>query len=131
MTDEQYRLRLENWIRWARGRKYGPAGARCQGIESLWRSMNWGDIAEGPESMLQALHGPVMILDAIRVEDAWKTLPERPRGFLKYALVKAENPRKTCRRYQLHWLAYDGELMQSAAQLRKACEDARIVVRSD
>jgi hypothetical protein len=99
-----------------------PSGARCKGIESLWRSMNWGDIAEGPEGTLYALKGPIMTLDAAQVEKTWKTLPDSPRTMLKFALVKAEHPRKTCRRLNLHWLLYDEQLLVSALALRNSLQ---------
>lgn len=117
MTDDQYRLRLENWIRWARGRDYLPDPLRCSGIESLWRSFDWGEPEEAQEALPTRL-GPVEGKDAIIVETTWYKLPEVPRGMLKYALVKAEDPRKTCRRLHMHWKLYDEELYRAALMLR-------------
>lgn len=116
-----FQSRVENWQRWARGHA-GLRPIQAESLERLYRSLNWGDLADGPPTALEALRGAVDVLDAQVIEDAWRTLPEPYKGFLKGAWIKAEHHRKTCRLNGVHWRQYDETLMLAMLMLRDLVE---------
>ena len=108
-----FQSRVENWQRWARGHA-GLRPLQAESLERLYRSLNWGDIATDPNpGPLDALRGPVDILDAQIIEDAWRTLPEPYRTFLKSAWIRGHHPRVTCRKAGVHHLRYEEILVLS------------------
>lgn len=123
-----FQARFENWQRWARGHA-GLKPLQAESLERLYRSLNWGDIASDPNpGPLDALRGPVDVLDAQLIEDAWRTLPEPYKGFLKGSWVKGEHWRKTCRLHNVHWREYDEVFLHAMLMLRDLVEEEELSI---
>lgn len=94
MTEEWIDLAIENWARWGRVRR---STVRCQSIEHRYRSpqrTHWPNDAPPYEIRV------VSIPSAITVEDAWKTLPFRPKMVLKWWYVLRLPVSQICRQFR-------------------------------
>ncbi len=119
---KEWQSRAENWQRWARGH-YGLRPLQAESLERLYRSLNWGDIASDPSpSPLGAIKPSVDVLDAQRIEDAWRALEEPYKTVLKSAWIRGHHPRVTCRKAGIHYLRYERVLSEGMCALSMCVE---------
>lgn len=109
MLDQQ----IENWCRWhwsvMRKRR-----RQCMSLEGNWRSRQPSDVAtETPPARVDQAA-------AMRVEDAWKTLPFREKFLLKWHYVFAHSHGTVCRDMRKHGLHLNLEMYDAILALARA-----------
>lgn len=118
MTDTDFELLLENWVRWSKTR-YGLR--RVQSLEGNWRSKQPWDAPVTPRP-------PIDKLAAERVEDAWKSLTSSAHKLLlKWHYVYLRPVWGIVKSLRLHGITlhpmdYDYEVRKAARMLKNAID---------
>lgn len=118
MTELEFELLLENWVRWSKSRR--PQG-RVYSLEGNWRSpQEWDRV---PTS-----RGPIDKLAGQQVEDAWTSMPSTPHKLLlKWHYIYLRPVWGICKSWRahgwtLHPMDYDTEVRRATGLLRHALD---------
>lgn len=107
--------RLENWGRWASGRKvshtcYSAEGGYHPPFRVDDMPTGWGDWKVTPPTV----RAPKLdVLDALATERCMPYLPDKTRKVLKFIYVYRQSPTFCCRRLKLRLFEWDAFLLKS------------------
>ena len=118
MTDNEFSLLLENWVRWSRSRR---PQRRTISLEGNWRSPQ-------PWDALPITHVPVDKLAGQEVEDAWASMRStRHKLLLKWHYIYLRTVGGIIRSLRLHGyrlqpVDYDIEITRATLMLKDALD---------